>query len=101
MLHTINQSPYDNNIIPRCLRVAADGDVIIFIEDGVYSALNQQPYSTDLQQAIETKHHQIYALLPDLQARGITDNLATLIQLINYDEFVDLAATHHPMQAWY
>jgi tRNA 2-thiouridine synthesizing protein B len=100
MLHTINKSPFANNMILRCLRIATEGDVIIFIEDGVYTALNHHPYSSDLQQTIEIKHHKIYALLPDLQARGISENTAPRIQLINYGDFVDLAARHYPMQAW-
>lgn len=86
MLHIINQPA----ALENCLRFAKPGQAILFIENGVLAVLAGK-LSTD---------YILYALKPDLIARGITDNLPSNIQLIDYDGFVDLVARYTPIQSW-
>jgi tRNA 2-thiouridine synthesizing protein B len=52
-----------------------------------------------VQQALN--NHQIYALQPDLQARGINpDNLIDGISLVDYDGFVKLTTDYDKSQSW-
>lgn len=93
MLHMISTSPYSNDNFIRCLEICAKGDAIVLLEDGVYAALNRAQY----------KHKngvKIYALQTDIQARGLSQQLAPSIIPINYERLVDLTVTHTPIQNW-
>lgn len=99
MLHTVNKSPFERTSLQSCLRVAADGSSVLLIEDGVYAAMSDTESANLVAQA--TKRLSIYALGPDLKARGIDETrLAAGIQLVDYGGFVDLAAEHDTVQAW-
>lgn len=71
---------------------------ILLYEEGVYAAIAETSYAEELTKALT--QHSIYALAPDLQARGIATLLIEGIKLIAYDEFVDLVAKHHPVISW-
>ena len=101
MLHTINQSPFESNLLPSCLRLATAGDVLVLIENGVYAAQAHNPHAENLQQTIFESQIKVYALQSDLQARGIQDDITANIHPISYEQFVDLVVAHHPVQAWF
>jgi tRNA 2-thiouridine synthesizing protein B len=42
----------------------------------------------------------IYALEPDLKARGVAGKLMDGIKLVDYSGFVDLVAANDKVQAW-
>jgi len=42
----------------------------------------------------------IYALWPDLEARGMQDAVLEGIKLVDYGGFVDLVAEHASVQSW-
>ena len=47
------------------------------------------------------KPSSIYALAPDLKARGIgTDQVIPGVQLVGYDGFVELSVTNETVQCW-
>ncbi len=99
MLHTINKSPFEKNSLETCLRLAKPGSDILLIEDGVYSAIKGSSVEPKLREA--TKEHTVYALGPDLKARGIEENrLIDGIKVVGYDGFVDLAADNDRVQSW-
>jgi tRNA 2-thiouridine synthesizing protein B len=98
MLHTINKSPFQSNSLESCLRVAQDGSAILLIEDGVYGALQGTTTSPAVEAAI--KKFKVYALAPDLDARGVKDRVIDGIQLVDYGGFVDLAAESTKVQSW-
>jgi tRNA 2-thiouridine synthesizing protein B len=98
MLHTINKSPFERNSLETCLRVAKDGSSILFIEDGVYAALQNSKVSPVVEDAM--KRVKVYALAPDLATRGVKDRLIEGIELVDYAGFVDLAAEHKTVQSW-
>ena len=91
MLHTINKSPLSSQTLQSCLRVAAQGDPILLLEEGVYAAKPGAASQALLEQALSG--HPVYALGPDLKARAIGDVLDG-VRVIDYGEFVDLVEQH-------
>ena len=99
VLHIVNKSPYERNALDTCLRLAQAGSAILLIEDGIYAAKKNAAAAAKLQSALEK--HKIYALEPDLKARGI-DAESTIegISLVDYDGFVTLATEYEKLQSW-
>ena len=99
VLHIVNKSPYDRSSLDTCLRLARPDSAILLIEDGIYATLKNAAASERVLQALE--NHQIYALEPDLQARGINpDNMIDGISLVDYDGFVKLTTDYDKSQSW-
>lgn len=98
ILHTVNQSPLQTQTLQSCLRFIKPGSSLLLIENGVYGALANTPCSADIEIAMNSIS--VYALEPDLQARGITHKLLPGIKLADYNTFVDLAAEHSSVQSW-
>jgi tRNA 2-thiouridine synthesizing protein B len=43
----------------------------------------------------------MYALKPDLEARGLSlDNVIEGVKIVGYEEFVDLTTEHDSVQSW-
>ena len=98
-LHTVNKSPYEKNSLESCLRVAAPGSAILFIEDGVYAVIK----SAAMEATLRTMQHRfkLYALSPDLAARGVSDDrIMEGVELVDYRGFVALAVSHDHVQSW-
>jgi tRNA 2-thiouridine synthesizing protein B len=98
MLHTVNKSPTERNALESCLKHLTKGCAVLLIEDGVYGALKGTVSTKMVEQAL--KHHPIYALYPDLEARGMQDRVIDGIKLVDYSGFVDLAAEYPSVQSW-
>ncbi len=98
MLHTVNKSPTERNTLESCLKHLKKGSAVLLIEDGVYGALKGTSASKMVEQAL--KNHPIYALYPDIEARGMQDRVIDGIKLVDYSGFVDLVAEHPTVQAW-
>jgi len=98
MLHTVNKSPTERNTLESCLQHLKKGAAVLLIEDGVYGALKGTSASKMVEQAL--KNHPIYALYPDIEARGMQDRVIDGIKLVDYSGFVDLVAEHPSVQAW-
>ena len=98
MLHTVNKSPFERNTLESCLKHAKKGSAILLIEDGVYGALKGTTMTKKVEEAL--KKVSIYALYPDIEARGMQDRALDGIKLIDYSGFVDLAAEHKSVQSW-
>lgn len=98
MLHTVNKSPFERNTLESCLKHAKKGSAILLIEDGVYGALKGTAMTKKVEEAM--KKVSIYALYPDIEARGMQDRALDGIKLIDYSGFVDLAAAHNTVQSW-
>lgn len=97
-LYLINKSSNKSDAFVSCLKRALPGSSILLYEDAVLNAINASPIKQELTQALT--EFSIYVLLPDLQARGMTDLLITGIKTIQYDDFVDLVTAHHPVVSW-
>ena len=98
MLHTVNKSPTERNTLESCLKHLKKGAAVLLIEDGVYGALKGAATSKLVEQAL--KNHPIYALYPDIEARGMQDRVIDGIKLVDYSGFVDLVAEHPSVQSW-
>ena len=98
MLHIINQSPISSIQFTSCLRLLLSQQSLLLIEDGVYALKQNTFYAELLKQRLATTR--IYALLPDIKARGIEDKIIPDISLINYEEFVELTVQHKTICSW-
>ena len=98
MLHTVNKSPTERNALESCLKYLKKGSALLLIEDGVYGALKGNSTTKMVEQAL--KNFPIYALYPDVEARGMQDRVIDGIKLVDYSGFVDLVAEHPTVQAW-
>jgi len=98
-LHTVNKSPYERNSLKSCLDHLQSGDRVLLIEDGVLAARKGGAFAKALQDAKSTCA--IYALGPDLSARGIgASDLVEGIEAVDYGDFVNLAADAARVCAW-
>ncbi|MBI5613250.1 MAG: sulfurtransferase complex subunit TusB [Gammaproteobacteria bacterium] len=98
MLHTVNKSPFDHNTLETCLKYAKPGSAVLLIEDGVYAVAKGTAVSKQLQDALKTVP--IYALKPDVEARGMQNRVLDGVKLVDYGGFVDLVAEHNTVQSW-
>jgi tRNA 2-thiouridine synthesizing protein B len=98
MLHIVNKSPYERNSLESCLRLAQPGSAVLLIEDGVYAATRGNAAEARLREAM--KRVKVYALAPDLDARGMTARAIEGVGLIDYGGFVDLVCAQPNCQSW-
>ena len=99
VLHIVNKSPFDRNALDTCLRLAKADSAIVLIEDGIYAVQKNTAIAEKMQQALA--RHQVYALKPDLDARGISSESAIDgISLLDYDGFVALTTDYDKLQSW-
>jgi tRNA 2-thiouridine synthesizing protein B len=99
MLHTVNKSPFDNGTLQTCLKYARPGSAVLLIEDGVYAAVRDTAVSKQVQEAM--KSASIYALKPDVEARGMQNRVMDGVRLVDYEGFVDLVAELDAVQSWF
>ena len=98
MLHIVNKSPQERNTLDSCLRVAQSGGAILLIEDGVYAVIKGNVAEAKLKAAMDK--FKLYALAPDVDARGIADRVMEGITLVDYTGFVNLVAENKNCQSW-
>ncbi len=97
MLHILNKSPLQTGTLDTVLRLAASG-ALLLIEDAVYAATAGNAAEPKLRQAMAKL--KVYALAPDLAARGVADRLIDGVTAVDYDGFVDLVVEHPNSQSW-
>ncbi|MGH8549481.1 MAG: sulfurtransferase complex subunit TusB [Methylococcales bacterium] len=100
MLHLVNYSFSGPDDAKRCLARMGEADRLLLIGNGVFSAIK----ASDACGQIESSLHRIrvFALSPDLSARGIPDDaLVSGVQVVDYSGFVRLAAEHGPVHSWF
>jgi tRNA 2-thiouridine synthesizing protein B len=98
VLHIVNKSPYERNALEACLRLARPGSALLLIEDGVYAATRGSAVEASLKEAMARV--KVYALGPDLEARGVAGRVMDGIQLVDYGGFVQLACEQPNCQSW-
>lgn len=100
MLHIVNKSPFQNKTLESCLRIAgkAEGVALLLVEDGVYAATKGNSLEGKIIEA--ARNIQIYALSPDLEARGMQNAVTEGVKLVDYGGFVDLVVEHSSVQSW-
>ena len=99
MLHTVNKSPFESNVLSSCLNLAKKGGSVLLLEDGVLAALDSTVHSEKVKAAAGDL--KFYVLGPDLRARGLDEgNIMENVEIVDYGGFVDLVAAHDSVQAW-
>ena len=98
MLHIINKSPLDTPALDSCLRMAQPGSAILFIEDGVYAATRGHSAQDKVLGACAK--FKVYALQPDLEARGVAPRLLEGVGTVDYAGFVDLTLAYPTSHTW-
>ena len=98
MLHIVVKSHTQTSSLQSCLRLAQDGHALLLIEDAVYAASCAACETSGLAEALPRL--KIYALQPDVQARGIAGKLVEGVTTIDYAGFVGLVAEHSTSQTW-
>lgn len=92
-LHIVNKAS-TNEAFLRCLSLAAPGDAVLLIEDGVYCAL------PDVVARFTIDHVRLVALRVDSEARGLANRLSARVTLVDERDFVDLVVRHQPVVTW-
>jgi len=98
VLHIVNKSPYEKSSLASCLAHAIKGSAVLLIEDAVYAATKGNSAEADIRRA--TQELSVYALGPDLEARGVRASIVDGVQVVDYGGFVDLVAEHRTNQSW-
>ena len=97
-LHLLSKSP-DSGMLRQAGKRLAAGDGLLLLEDGVYCLRQSQPQSREL--AALPADVSLYALAPDLDARGIEDSLPKGAEAVDYDGFVALCAEYDKTVSWF
>jgi tRNA 2-thiouridine synthesizing protein B len=100
MLHIVNKSPTQTATLASCLRLAQPGHALLLIEDGVYAATAGSTAAAAIAEALALSRLKVYALRPDLDARGMASRLLEGVTAVDYAGFVDLVAEHPATQSW-
>ena len=99
MLHTVNKSPFENSTVISCISLFTKNSSILFIEDAVISVMKSTKFTDMINNSL--KDFKIYALKPDLEARGLSlNNVIEGVKVVGYEEFVDLTTEHDSVQSW-
>ena len=98
MLHIVNKSHTDRTALASCLRLAKDGQSLLLTEDGIYAATTGAAGASGI--AAASGRLKVYALQPDVEARGMAGKLIDGVALVDYAGFVDLVAEHSTNQSW-
>jgi tRNA 2-thiouridine synthesizing protein B len=85
VLHLVNKPA----ALTACLRVAAEDDAVLLLEDGVYAAARALAPDRPLN-----------ALEIDVRARGLADRLAAQVDVVSDAQFVMLVESHRPVVTW-
>ena len=86
VLFTLVRSPFEKDEIHTMDTIAASNDKgVLLFEDAVYYATVEQK-----REELLSKNYSIYAIKEELDARGHSEFSAEGIELIGYDEAVDI-----------
>lgn len=98
-LHTYNKSLNAGEArLQNCLRMLAPGDSFLLLEDGVY--LVAQLRAGTQGRSLIPPDVKLYALSPDVLARGISGKIPADFSGIDYAGFVQLCLTHARVVNW-
>lgn len=95
-LHTVNKTAETSQALEDCLRLAAPGDALLLLEDGVYAAT-----SGDLPRRCGELGLKLYALAVDVEARGLGQHLAEGVAIVDETGFVQLCCEADDVSSWF
>lgn len=95
MLHTLSHSPWQCDI-DGLLRMLTEGDELLLIQDGVLAAIEGSRFVEMLNNAPIT----VSALKEDIAARGLVGQISAKIDVVSYNDFVNLTVKHTTQMSW-
>lgn len=99
MLHLVSRSPFREDALDSCLRVARPGSGVLLYEDGVFAAVQGTGFEGRLRAALATLR--VYVLDPDLEARGLLRAPRVPgVAGVDYAGFVELAIEYDSVMSW-
>jgi tRNA 2-thiouridine synthesizing protein B len=99
ILHTVNKSPFEKSSLESCLGYANQGSSVLLYEDAVYGAMKGTAIADKVSSTAAGV--KFFVMGPDLKARGVSeDKVLEGIEIIDYADFVKLAADNDKVQAW-
>ncbi len=98
MLHIVNKSPFTHSALDTCVQVGQQGGDLLLIEDAVYAAVAGTAVERLVRHALQ--RFRVFALSPDLEARGVAGQLIEGITLVDYTGFVELVTHNKTCQSW-
>ena len=98
MLHIVNKSHAQTSSLQSCLRLSRPGHALLLIEDAIYAATLGGAATSGIAGAMAQL--KVYALAPDVEARGMAGKLIDGVTAVDYAGFVDLVAEHPNNQSW-
>lgn len=92
VLHIVKHSPCAARTLQQCLARVGEGDSVLLIEDAVYALVQDGPAHWGCR---------VYALQPDLAARGLLQQpRRDDVEIVDYAGFVQLAVQHSQVLSW-
>jgi tRNA 2-thiouridine synthesizing protein B len=85
VLHLVNRPA----ALADCLRMAAEEDAILLLENGVYGGVDGIAPARP-----------VHALAVDVAARGLSDRLGPAVSVVDDAGFVALVERHTPVVTW-
>ena len=99
MLYLVGRSPFREDALDTCLRIARQGSALLLHEDGVYGAVRGTGVEEKV--AAAAGELRICVLEPDLAARGLHGAaLVRGVETVDYGGFVDLAVEYDSVTTW-
>lgn len=95
MLHTLMTSPFRCDLL-ALLRLVAEGDDVLLLQDGVIAALE----GSLALEALLNAPISVYVLQEDLDARGLAAQISSKVTVVGYTGFVKLAVSHTQQMTW-
>lgn len=95
MLHTLMTSPFRCDVT-ALLRLLADGDDVLLLQDGVIAALEGSPAL----EALLNAPISLYVLQEDVEARGLSAQISTNVVSVGYTDFVALVVKNPQQMTW-
>ncbi|MCS5451266.1 sulfurtransferase complex subunit TusB [Enterobacter huaxiensis] len=95
MLHTLSHSPWQCDI-DALMSMLREGDDLLLIQDGVAAVLEGSRFVEILNSAPIS----LSALKDDLDARGLTGQISSKINVVGYTDFVNLTVKHSSQMNW-
>ena len=100
MLYLVGRSPFREDALDTCLRIARPGSALLLYEDGVYGGVRGTGVEEKVA-AAALERRICVVLEPDLAARGLHGAaLVPGVERVDYGGFVDLAVEYHSVTSW-
>lgn len=100
-MHIVSAATAAGSAFTDCLRMARSGDTVLLTQDGVYAAVAAAPRSAALLDDALARGLVIYALVADIDARGLAGKLHAAVQLVDDNGFVALTERHPRIVSWF